>query len=295
MSLFDDIQQDALKQLDNVRKANEQELITAYATALKAVKEDMIKLHDKYAVDGVLSYAELQNYNRLQNIQKQIKDVLKDTTLTVNKSIINSIDKAYTLGTFYQAYGFDMALDMRGSWGLFNKDAVYESIVREQYLKEFLTDSRAKQIIALKDKITQKIIQGTYKKDLIEYIESVMGEGLASAENIATTEITAIYGRAQTAANQAARDQGIVLNEAWSSLGDSKRVRPVHKQEDGQYRQEDGLFHLSDGDTCTSPGNCKTAKNSCRCRCSIVVELSEYDIAYKPSISYEDWLAKYKK
>jgi uncharacterized FlaG/YvyC family protein len=287
-------QEEIFALVEKVRLNAERELIKAYATALKNVNEQITFYFNKFEQDGVLSYAELQQANRLQNIQEQIKEELRKPTLQINKSILKAIDEVYKIGTANSAFFVDMATGKSLSWGLFNTQAVKESIAREAYLKEFLTDARARQIISIKDKITQAIIQGISRKDLVKMIEAAMGEGLASAKRIAATEITAIFGRAQTEIYAAAREQGINLNEVWSSGGDSK-VRDSHKQQDGKRRQSDGLFHLSSGVTCTSPGNCTTAGESVNCRCAIVAEFPEYGIKYKPTMSYKKWLKKYKK
>ena len=137
-------QEEIFALVEKVRLNAERELIKAYATALKNVNEQITFYFNKFEQDGVLSYAELQQANRLQNIQEQIKEELRKPTLQINKSILNAIDEVYEIGTANSAFFVDMATGKSLSWGLFNTQAVRESIAREAYLKEFFNRRKSK-------------------------------------------------------------------------------------------------------------------------------------------------------
>ena len=294
MNLFEKIQNEAFSLLEKLQGGTNKKIEAAYKVAYNNIKADIKKLYDKYAEDGVLSYTELAKYDRLTAIKKQIEDELKTATKAIKPITINAVNGAYELGTFYQAYGIDMSLNISGSWGMFNKGAVKAAIMRDQYLKSFLTDARARQIIGVKDKIVQALITGDFGiRDLTKIINNAMSEGVASAELIAQTETTAAFGRAQTALYAEAAKQGVNLIEEWDTTGGAKDPRhdPIEK---GKQRQDDGLFHLSSGSTCSSPGNCNTAKDSCRCRCRILAKLVGYDLGDSPSMPYDEWVKKYK-
>ena len=85
------------------------------------------------------------------------------------------------------------------------------------------------------------------------------------AENIAVTETGAAYGAGREAS---AKDAGFKTKE-WLSARD-KKVRPDHREADGQVVRSDALFSVGGEQTPFPCGPGLSAAQACRCRCVVL-------------------------
>ena len=60
-----------------VEKQYEKEMAKIFRDALDEIRVEMSKIYEKYAVNGVLTNAQMTQYNRLLTLQNNIKDIIK--------------------------------------------------------------------------------------------------------------------------------------------------------------------------------------------------------------------------
>ena len=89
------------KILDRYIGATEREVIRNYAAALDDINAQMAKLYAKYAAGDVLTLAEMTKYNRLQALDKFIRETMRPMYLS-NERLMGRLGKVEYEEAFYR-------------------------------------------------------------------------------------------------------------------------------------------------------------------------------------------------
>ena len=215
-------------------------------------------------------------YNRLQAVEKQIAETLKNTNAEAVRIINNEMPNVYKLN-----YDDDLKAFPSGAINSLSKSAV-NSILKEQ-----VTPFKKLSIDSLKDgaairrrlarELTTGIMQGESIGNLAKRIRDVTGVLKASSIRIARTETTRVENSAHQDIGEHGKKLGFKMKKRWVSTSDD-RTRPEHTAADGQEVYMDEMFVVG-GEELMYPGDdgsagekphTVSAWNVINCRCTTV-------------------------
>src|SRR6478735_5603856 len=118
----------AAEALELKTKAYEREVNKILIAMLNDIRVLMSKTYEKYAVNGVLTKAEMSRYNRLQTLETQLLAITKPATNQV-ASILNRVPpEMYGEAFFRYAWAMDQGVQVALKWGALNRDLVMEQL-----------------------------------------------------------------------------------------------------------------------------------------------------------------------
>lgn len=270
--------------------------------ALNAMRAEMTVIYEKYASDGVLTLAQMTQYNRLQSLEKQVLAELDAAT----RKAVGTIDKLrpeqYGESFFRHAWAVDNATGLRLRWGQLNRAAVLESLNNRDYqlaVTTYRPDARVKILRALNNGLAQ----GKSYTQMAKDIKGAINATYAQAIRIIRTEGMTAINAGTDAAYTVAEERGVKMGRRWVATLDD-RTRDDHRSMDGVETQEDGLFHLPNGETAPFPawqGLSSGERINCRCTESAIIE--GYEPALRrtreqgviPYQTYEQWSGLHAK
>ena len=246
----------------------EKEILRNYASALKAVRKEMESLYSKYAVDGVLSHADMTRYNRNVAMNKQLTAILKPYGES-NTAMIKLLAESQYEASFYStAWSYDNALKVDLGWGQIPTRQVKAAVWNKTNLgslRALSTDARRR----LKDTITQGLIRGSSMDQMMRGVRDALGVSSRQAMTIVRTEAHRAREVGHLMASQESADKGVELLRVWDAALDS-RTRSLHARLDGMKVKVDEKFL---GMTKYPGGFGRPAQDiNCRCRVFDIIE-----------------------
>jgi len=273
----------------------EKELIKVYKSSLKEIKSLIAAMYEKYG--NKLTYAQMQSYGRLENLEQQIIEQIKLLTKT-NKSIIkNGLTDLYKYNFYYSAYSYENSLGANLGFGELKKELIdavmFNPFDRIKWSKRLLANADD-YIRQIRGALAQGLITGQgYPKIAVELSHKTEIDYNKTARIIRTEG-----HRVQNAASEvsykrftAAADRlGIKTQKVWETAEDD-RVRDSHIYMQGQVAIN-GSFTFRSGNTTEAPGLSGIAAEDINCRCTTIseVKIKGGEIERKiPETNYEDW------
>ena len=285
----------------------EVKIAKAYKQASNTAKAQIADLFERYADKGVLTYAEMSKYNRLNNLYKTLTEELNESWNVVLKDIKTMTGDVYE-ESFYR-YGFSMAHDtgINLSFGLIDKGVINslynEPNVSGLSLKETLSKTRYALLLKERQEITQSFLLGESYPKAAKRISKTFNKSFKDALRIARTEGTRAANDAQVACYDEAEEMGIEFDRIWLATLDS-RTRDSHGAIDGQVADKEGYFHYK-GYKAKAPGGWGVAELNINCRCSIISKPKDIEFRVRRSnigdkniidyTSYQEWKKDQKK
>ena len=294
------------KAADKLTAQLERELIKAYAAGLKSIRAQIAEVYARYGTDSGLTYSEMQKYNRLANLEKQIMDELKKLTGKNAKSLEVALGLIFQSGYYYTAYALESELGLRLGFGLLNPEVIKASIqnpISGLTLNETLAKRRAEILIRLRQEITQGLINGESYKSMAERLKTTLEGDAQKALLVAQTEAHRVQNEGRVASLDKATSTGLELERIWTATLD-ERTRQRHRELDGMVADKDGVFKFK-GMTARYPGGWGVASMDIRCRCAVRgrvrgVQQSNFRSARNqstgkselvPNMTYAEWAA----
>ena len=291
----------------------ERRIASVLKKALDEIRSEMSKIFEKYAVDGILTKAEMSRYARYTSMEQSILSKL-DPAIKANLATLKRLQpEQYNAAFFQSAWVIDNAASVRLSWGIINTKAIRaayaitdpENKAMAEALKNYSMTARRKIRVALNDGLAQ----GKSYIQMARDLKNALNKIHSSAMLIVRTEGQAAIAAGTADAYDRALEQGIEGAVTWSSTLDYKTRRPTkysnadHRVMDGQVRDAEGLFHFeSTGETAPYPcWEGLSAEQRCNCRCRIRMDIAGYSPELRrtrengliPYQSYADWSENY--
>ena len=270
----------------------EREILRNYANALRAVRKEMESLYDKFAVDGVLSHADMTRFNRDVAMNKRLTAILKPYGDSNTEMIRMLTESQYEAAFYRTGWSYDNALRVDLGWGQIPvrqvKAAVWNKLNLGS-LKSLSTDARRR----LMDEITQGLIRGSSMPRMMRGVRDALGVSARQAMTIVRTEAHRAREIGHLGASQDSESKGVELLRAWDASLDSK-VRPLHARLDGK-KVKPGEKFLG---LTKYPGGFGIAKQDINCRCTVTDVIEGYepedrraseDIKPEPYRTFEKW------
>jgi hypothetical protein len=268
------------KAFENVVKMNDRAVAalnkgmgSEYARLLKELKSILASAHEQYAVEGKLTWSELQRYKRITILEDKINTAIKEGYKPIRTRILREERDILEGG--------------------YNNNIRALNLIPNVALKQTLTGAQIDAILAkpwsgltISERIALRVsdlgvrINGNLKA-------SVMGEGATYSENMSSLKdiITKDYAKTgkmvedtsyqylsdmQQETFKQASDDGFDIYKVWITAGDD-RVRDAHQLLDGQMVRGDEMFEIPSGEyageKADGPGLFSDPALSYGCRC----------------------------
>jgi SPP1 gp7 family putative phage head morphogenesis protein len=295
----------ALAALEKLQAQYEKEVALVLRDALDKMRAEMQRLYDRYAVNGLLTKAEMTQYARYAAMETNIMNKLGPAITKSMDTIKRLSPEQYNEAYFRAAWVIDNASELRLNWGIINTDAIKaafaitdpENKFLAEALKRYSMDARRKIRIAINDGLAQ----GKSYYQMMKDIKDALNKTNYEAMRIIRTEGQSAIEAGTADAYDRALQDGVEGNVVWDSTLD-ERTRDQHQTMDGQVRDADGLFHLPNGETAPYPcWEGLSAENRINCRCGIRFEIEGYapqlrrskDQGVIPYQTYTEWEKEY--
>lgn len=294
MSLQNDLNF-GIKYTNKIAQELERELKREFQNTLKELKSLIAKqyeLHD-------MTYTEMQKYNRLKNLQKEIEKHLSELSKASGASLRNGLGSIYAESYYTTAYAMERAVQAKLSYTALDRrviQAMVQNPLSGLTLNERLLNQRREVIIRIKSVLTQGLIKGESYGKMAKSIQAGLEMEYTKAIRIARTEAHRCQqiGRAESLHH--AEEQGVKGHYVWRSALDS-RTRDSHRAMDGQVADKDGYFTLPSGLKTAGPGLSGDPAEDINCRCDMVYEVEGFEPTVRrvrgegviPYTTYKDW------
>lgn len=289
------------KLLSKMEVSTEKELIKAYSQSLKDIRGKLSTIYNKYG-DGV-TYAEMQKFNRLAGLEKEIMGQLttlhKTNAKTLNKSLFDQFETSY----FTTAYSIETTAQVKLAYTQINPKVIEAAVnnpISGLTLNERLQRNRQDILYRIRGDITQGLLRGEGYGKTAKRVKDTLEGDMSKAIKTAQTESHRVQQAGRLESMQHADAKGIEMVKVWDSTL-STTTRDAHQELDGTKVGIDEDFVSSAGGRGQSPGNLGNAEDDINCQCSMRVEIVGYapevrrardengDSVIIPYTNFNDW------
>lgn len=291
---------------DELMNGYKKRLISLYKKSLDEIKKKIAAMYEKYGEK--VTYSDMQSYNRLAVLEKEIALQLKELTGENIKLTTDSIKESFVESFYRTGYGFEKGLGVKMGFGQLNPAVInaavlnpLDSIKWPERLKDHINQYNR----AIRQEITQGLIEGKGYAKIAKGITEKTSIMATKAFVIARTE----SGRAQSAARTLAFDKseaaaerlGVKTTRIWIATLD-ERTRDTHRSMDKQeaHKNANGklVFTLPGGAETEGPRLSGIASEDINCRCttSLIIEELTHKIrrdninkSLFKDMSYDEW------
>jgi hypothetical protein len=256
---------------------HEKDLIKAYSSALKDIKQMIADMFEKYG--DQVTYKDMVAYQRLTNLElsiaKQIKTLTGKGKRTVEKAFRDIVTESFSAtGT-----AISKSVEVTVGFGVMNEEVIKTAILNPMQRitwSDALQENSAKYLSQIKTELSQGLIKGEGYAKIAKRLEKSTEMSANKTIRIVRTE----GHRAQSVGRKLAVDKvegaadrlGIKVKRVWVATSDD-RTRDSHKAMDGKEADDDGLFTLPSGVRTEGPGMSGVAEEDINCRCTVRVEI----------------------
>lgn len=259
------------KRIDRLRHTYEKRAASEYRVLYRDVQGVLGKYATKYAdAGGKLTFAELQKYDRLQKLEKELKNTIRKHHIEIAKEI-----RGATRASLVTAHAGTM--DIIGTEagrkirGILNKEtiaAIMQSPHTGMKLNDRLEWRRAELIRTTQETMVRGLVAGERYETIARSLKDVFEGDLNKTITIIRTESHRAHEKGKAEAVDRATSQGVTMTKTWISSKD-ERVRDDHIGMDGQTVPVDEDFVAPDGSRGPHPGEMGSAAQDINCRCTV--------------------------
>lgn len=277
-----------------IERVYEKEIAAIYRDALDEIRVNMAKIYDKYAVNGILTKAQMTQYNRLTTLENNILSVMKPATRDALKVIDKLRPEEYGEAFFRTAWAIDNNTGVGLSFGALDKNAVLANLDNPFY-------TNAKNVANImvnpqfKNAINNGLALGQSYTQMMADLKKTVNLKNFEIMRILRTELHSSQEAGTSAGYDDVLSQGIKGRVVWIATSDG-RTRDTHAQMDGVVRDDDGMFRGAVGETEYPGWADMLASERINCRCDIRFELEDIEPIggrVDPKESYDKWKEQY--
>jgi len=296
---------DIEKAVEALTKKAEKEIVKNYKIALKDLRAKIALIHEKYEVEGVLTFAEMAKYNRYDELIGSIEKNLKDITGKNAKLVKGLSAEVYQESYYRTAYFFESGVQAKLGYGLINPEVIKAAVqnpISGLTLDETIAKNRANIILKIRQEVTQGLIKGEPYSKMARRIKDTLGGDAYKAVRVAQTEAHRCQSQGTLESGYHASKKGVDMWKVWDATLDGK-TRDSHQALDQQKVGVDENFKSPvTGAEGPGPGMMGVAAEDISCRCSARFEIKGYAPSKRyareeegkrgkviPYTNYEDW------
>lgn len=253
--------------LKNLEKRIKAEYTKAYQSCKKEMSAIMEKIADHPEWDGARKFAEMQKYDRLDRLSKQMAETINDASNQAVKFIKGEAVNVFKYNYNWEAgeFGFSL-IDNTAAKNILT--GVSNPFTKLSY--ENVTDRVSLQR-ALQSDLTTGLLKGESIRDIALRIKTTTERDLKECVRIARTETTYAQNSARQSVGEEGEKLGFKMLKKWVAAIDG-RTRDEHERADGQIVPADDPFIVG-GEELMFPGDYSlgaSAWNTVNCRCTVV-------------------------
>jgi len=253
----------------------EKDLVNQYRATNKSFKLMFADLYSKYDKQGVLTYQEMNKYNRLKDTQKMISKEVNSLYAREKFIMNNKLTSIYKNGYYRTAFTLENELKMKLSYSLIKPEKIKLAIqnpISGLTLSETLAKNKAFIKIKINQEMTQGLIRGEPYSKMAKRMTEALGGDAKKATRIARTEGHRIHEESSFESVRHAENIGVKMIKVWSSTLDGA-TRDAHGELDNVKKKVEENFRSSAGGVGLTPGTLGNASDDINCRCSLVYEV----------------------
>lgn len=243
----------AHKWTDKELKRLERRINAEYTKAYKEIRKEMADIMQKISTSPDMSLqqkmAAMNKYNRLENLSKQMAEVLQNTNATATNFITSSMNNVYkaNYNFFAENLGFSV-LDNTAVRNIMTNNV-------SPFTKLSIAGEKDKRAIMrrLQSELTTGILKGESIPKIAKRLKAVAERYLGDTIRIARTETTRVENSARQAVGDEGKKRGFNMWKRWIATGDD-RTRDEHLAADGQEVPNDEPFEVG-GELMMYPGD----------------------------------------
>ena len=293
-----------IRRTDKQERELIRELQKQYSKSLIEVRKKVSEVYSKHSDDGILTYAQMQKYNRLKVLEKSIVDELNGLYKETGKSLNLKLGQLYEDSYLFTGFSLETEAQAKLNFSILPKDQIKEAVqnpISGLTLNDRLAKNRFEIITKTREQLTQGLIQGESINKMAKRIKDVYEGDINKSVRIARTETNRVRNAGTIRGYEKAEAMGLEFDKIWLATLDN-RTRDSHQALDGQKADKNGLFH-SNGFSAEAPGGFGVASEDINCRCTTRVELRDVakpterrarDEGNKgeiiPYTTYDEWL-----
>jgi len=253
----------------------EKDLILQYKATNDSFKLMFADLFRKYDVKGVLTYQEMQKYNRLKETKKVVSEHIETLYLREKLILHKGLEETYKEGYYRTAFAIETDVEARLSYTLINPEKIrlaIENPISGLTLNETLIKNKAYIKTKINQEMTQGLVRGEPFSKMAKRISGALGGDAKKAIRIARTEGHRIHEDANYDSVLHADKLGVEMTKIWSASLDAS-TRDAHGALDGVEKKVKENFASSAGGYGLKPGSLGNAADDVNCRCDLIYEV----------------------
>ena len=295
---MNDIEKTLNRRIGQLLKGGEREIAKHYAQILKDIRALLGIYYEKYEQGGELSLEELAKYNRLQRLNREIKEMFQEGYEEVGKVINQALEDVYEEGYYLTAWAISNEANVELPTAL-KPELVLASVanpITGLTLNERLEKNRGAIEWKIRETVTKSVVEGTPYGTLAKELKEVLEGDEVKAMRIVRTEVHRVSEEAKQTSREHAHELGIIQVKKWLSMED-ERVRSSHEMLNNEKVPVDEPFEIR-GMEAMQPGGFGVAREDINCRCittTEIVEIVNKDLKERTSKTYEEYVKGAKK
>ena len=107
MPNLDKVQKQIDRIVNRLLKSSEKDIAKQYANTLQAIRKELTALYEKYEQGGVLTYAEMAKYDRLNKFLSYVNKTLGAHYKTLKNTIYDVLGESYLDGYYLTAWAVE--------------------------------------------------------------------------------------------------------------------------------------------------------------------------------------------
>jgi len=278
----------------------EKEIIKVYQESLIIIRSQLNELYIKYGnPDGTLTYSDMSKYGRLKSLEARIIDELSRLTGLNANRLKSALRDIYSQEYYHTGFIFETGAQVKLGYMPLDSKVIEASIqnpISGLTLSDTLAKNKQNVIIAIRQQITQGLVNGESYYKMSQRIKSTLEGDAKKAIRVAQTEAHRVQNEGREASYQHAESKGLKFKKIWTSSL-STRTRESHASLDGKIADSSGYFHYG-GAKALYPGGFGLAKLDINCRCTTRAEFEGYESTERkdseikkiiPYTNYDEW------
>ncbi|PLS04028.1 minor capsid protein [Neobacillus cucumis] len=233
MAKFEDDFLNLVDSMFNLTDEQHKEIIQAYKGSLDNIQILIAKIFMQYAVDGKLTLADLNKYNRLVSIEQQIKEEIKNLGGIETKHFNTILTEVYKQTYYQTAFTLDTITQAVIDFALLKPEFVKEVVAFNWSgvpFSERIWGKNDALVKALRTELTQGIIQGDSVDKMARRIRKQFNTSVYNSQRLMRTESARVISSAQEKIYQ---ESGVVQELIYTATLDNK-TSEICRSHDGK-------------------------------------------------------------
>lgn len=268
---------DLNKEVNKIISNSEKDIVKGYKKSLDLIKKEIAKLYEKYSIDGRLTESEMQKYDRIlkleRDLAKMITEMYKENDKVINASLRKTfLDTSKSVVTIVDK---DIGKRLPSITKSFDVTKTVNKKMAGLHWKDRTAKYRSDLIYSIGKSVKEGIAQGDTYKSMAERLVKSMNIDISKATTIARTEASRVMNQAQKETLDNVNKAGVKMMKTWNSVSD-ERVRDNHSIMDGTTIPYEDDFVLPSGFSGPGPKLLDDdGSESINCRCFLSISFEE--------------------